>query len=412
MGDTSKREKNNDINKMLNQIIEEKNKLEKLTKKISDKTSGSGSGSGSKTQKVSDHHKSEHKLEVESPPPQKQENANANETQLQAFKIQLDGEHEIKQQLQIKGEDFKNISKETVNKILELLKNYVNMDKSFRLKHETLKTLYNAYLDLYKKYKEQQSASGSEGVEGKGNEGKDSEHSEMLKNIHSEMKENNSNLYRERLMILKKIKDTPELNHQVKNKLCGRLIAIFKSPPIPDYKPIQLLMPNPGNDKYSEEKISVNDLDNAYLQKHNELLTVFKAYQNLYNKVLNYKEQLEKYKNLPTGSSITRCHMEKMIKDQRFVMDMIDKMQDNLVDNKIIDNSEKVLVTPVASNPDNMNAFSNTMREQIKHIIDRNIDINPNTRNKIDNLLSQYKECDSNDKFCTAGRKLILLKKM
>jgi len=101
-----------------------------------------------------------------------------------------------------------------------------------------------------------------------------------------------------------------------------------------------------------------------------------------------------------------------MIKDQRFVMDMIDKMQDNLVDNKIIDNSEKVLVTPVASNPDNMNAFSNTMREQIKHIIDRNIDINPNTRNKIDNLLSQYKECDSNDKFCTAGRKLILLKKM
>jgi hypothetical protein len=104
--------------------------------------------------------------------------------------------------------------------------------------------------------------------------------------------------------------------------------------------------------------------------------------------------------------------MEKMIKDQRFVMDMIDKMQDNLVDNKIIDNSEKVLVTPVASNPDNMNAFSNTMREQIKHIIDRNIDINPNTRNKIDNLLSQYKECDSNDKFCTAGRKLILLKKM
>ena len=38
MGDTSKREKNNDINKMINKIIEEKNKLEKLTKKISDKT--------------------------------------------------------------------------------------------------------------------------------------------------------------------------------------------------------------------------------------------------------------------------------------------------------------------------------------------------------------------------------------
>jgi len=437
MEQLSKNLESNDINKMLSNIVEEKHKLEKLTKKISDKATSKG-----KTQKTTQHYK----LEVASPQQQPQQQptdnkptANANETQteLQAFKIQLDGEHEIKQQLQIKGEDFKNISKETVNKVLELLKNYVNMDKSFRLKHETLKTLYTAYLDLYKKYKEQQV------VDTKANSLKetgtvdaangvvvavgDEKHSEMLKNIHSEMKENNSNLYRERLIILKKIKSTPDLDHQVKNKLCGRLIAIFKSPPIPDYEPLQLLMHRNGNgngngndnrtskggdNAYSEEKISVNELDDAYLQKHNELLTVFKAYQNLYKKVLNYKEQLEKYKNLSTGSSITRCHMEKMIKDQRFVMDMIDKMQDNLVDNKIIDNSEKVLVTPVASNPDNMNAFSNTMREQIKHIIDRNIDINPNTRNKIDNLLSQYKECDSNDKFCTAGRKLILLKKM
>ena len=84
----------------------------------------------------------------------------------------------------------------------------------------------------------------------------------------------------------------------------------------------------------------------------------------------------------------------------------------NLFDNKIIDNSEKVLITPVVSNPENMNAFNNTMREQIRHIIDRKVDINPGVKNKIEDLLSQYKECDSNDKFCQAGRKLILLKKM
>jgi hypothetical protein len=59
-----------------------------------------------------------------------------------------------------------------------------------------------------------------------------------------------------------------------------------------------------------------------------------------------------------------------------------------------------------------MGLFNNTMRDQIKHIIDRNVDINSNTKNKIDNLLSQYKECDSNDKFCNSGKKLILLKKM
>lgn len=415
--------KADDIEKMLNQIVEEKNKLEKLTKKISQKSSGDSKG---KTQKAIPN------LEVESPPPP-QPNANVNivdnktNTELQAFKIQLDGEHAIKQQLQIKGTDFKNVSKETVNKILDLLKNYVNMDKSFRLKHDSLKTLYSAYLDLYKKYKDSskphpteqtqqtQTANGNSNVNGNSNSITDeSKHSDMLKNIHQEMKENNSNLYRERLMILKKIKETPDIDHQMKNKICGRLIAVFKSPPIPEYKPLQLLKPasGDGNSNYQEEKISVNELDGAYLQKHNELLTVFKAYQNLYNKVLNYKEQLEKYKNLSTGSSISRCEMEKMIKDQRFVMDMIDKMQDNLVDNKIIDNSEKVLVTPVASHPENMGAFNDTMRDQIKHIINRNLDINPNTKNKIENLLSQYKECDSNDEFCSAGRKLILLKKM
>lgn len=402
-----------DLDKMLTQIIDEKSKLERLTKKMENKTNNKP-----KTQKNT-------LPMVNSPPPlraglnnnvkideliSRDANSNSNSnsysnitSDLEKIKIELDGEHAIKQQLKIDGQDFKNISKETVNKILDLLKNYVNMDKSFRLKHDSLKTLYNAYLDLYKKYKDQESSTKSSN-----NIANESNHSEMLKNIHTEMKENNSNLYRERLMILKKIKATPEIDHSIKNKLCGRLIAIFKAPPIPEYKPLQLLQPSYED----EEKISVNELDDAYLQKHNELLTVFKAYQNLYNKVLNYKEQLEKYKQLPTGSNISRCQMEKMIKDQRFVMDMIDKMQDNLVQNKIIDDSEKVLITPVASNPENMNAFNNTMREQIRHIIDRNVDINPSTRNKIEDLLTKYQECDSNDKFCNAGRKLILLKKM
>jgi hypothetical protein len=336
--------------------------------------------------------------------------------------------------------DLKHLSKENINKILELLKNYVNMDKSFRLKHESLKTLYNAYLELFKKYKTQKNNttttnnttatntttqsivnnSSSNSATGASASNGDEKHTEMLKNIHSEMKE------------------TPDIDHDVKNKLCGRLIAIFKSPPIPEYKPLPLLQSsqiqspdkmlnnisrmvnmsgmqkNLGirDPKYDEEKINVNELDDAYLQKHNELMTVFKAYQNLYNKVLNYKDQLEKYKNLPTGSSISRCDMEKMIKDQRFVMNMIDKMQDKLVDEKIIDNSEKVLVTPVTSHSENMNMFNNTMREQIKHIIDRNVDVNPSTRNKIENLLSQYKECDSNDKFCNSGKQILLLKKM
>jgi len=380
---------------MIADISAEKNKLEKLTKKITNNKSSS-------SRKSQKNHILEAQSPSPSPPPPPAPDASSVETKLQ-----------------LSPSDFQKVPKATIMRILELLKNYVNMDKSFRLKHESLKTLYNAYLDLYKKYK----ASGAANSTGTENEsinsssetgtGEVSKHEGMLKNIHSEMKDNNSNLYRERLLILKKIKEHPEIQQETKDKLCGRLIAIFKAPPIPEYKPLALL-PRGGNDDpiYGEEKIAVSELDSAYLQKHNELMTVFKAYQNLYTKVLNYKEQLEKYKKLPTGSSISRCEMEKMLKDQRFVMDMIDKMQDNLVSNKILTDSEKVLVTPVASNPDNMNAFNDTMRNQIKHIIDRQVDINPGTKSKIENLLKQYQTCDSNDEFCKSGREILLLKKI
>ena len=383
---------------MIADITAEKTKLEKLTKKITNNKSSPSR----KSQK-------NHILEAQSPsPPPAPAPAPAQQPGSDTSSIET--------KLQLNPNDFQKVPKETIMRILELLKNYVNMDKSFRLKHESLKTLYNAYLDLYKKYK----ATGASNSDVNSNASKSestvegaSNHEGMLKNIHTEMKDNNSNLYRERLLILKKIKEHPEIQQETKDKLCGRLIAIFKAPPIPEYKPLALL-PKGGNDDsiYGEEKISVSELDNAYLQKHNELMTVFKAYQNLYTKVLNYKEQLEKYKKLPTGSSISRCEMEKMLKDQRFVMDMIDKMQDNLVSNKVLTDSEKVLVTPVASNPDNMNAFNDTMRNQIKHIIDRQVDINPNTKSKIENLLKQYQTCDSNDEFCKSGREILLLKKI
>ena len=103
--------------------------------------------------------------------------------------------------------------------------------------------------------------------------------------------------------------------------------------------------------------------------------------------------------------------MDKLLKDQSFVMDMIDKMQDQLVSKNIISNSEKVPVNPVTSHPENMGSFNNTMRDQIKHIIDRNVDIKPSMKSNIDNLLGQYKDCDSNDKFCQSGRQLLLIKK-
>jgi len=338
----------------------------------------------------------------------------------------------------LKASEFHGLPSETINKISELLKSYVKMDKTFRLKHEALKTLYNAYLDLYQKYQERIAKNNT--VETEPTEIDTTDHKAMLKNIHLEMKSNNSNLYRERLLILKKIKDHPEIDKPNKNKICGKLIAIFKSPPSIEYqqqpllsnisssigpssntlsinnlKNIVLSSSEPGN--RSGEKIDVNELDDAYLQKHNELMVVFKAYQNLYKKTLNYKDELERYKQIPAGSSITREHMQKMVKDQRFVMDMIDRMQDNLISNNIIDPSEKIPVTPVVNNPENIKTFNNTMRDQIRHIIDRKVDnINPNMKQKIEKLLSQYSDTDCNDmrnsntEFCKSGAKILLLK--
>jgi len=343
----------------------------------------------------------------------------------------------------LKASEFYGLPSETINKISELLKSYVKMDKTFRLKHEALKTLYNAYLDLYQKYQERIAKNNT--VETEPTEIDTTDHKAMLKNIHLEMKSNNSNLYRERLLILKKIKDHPEIDKPNKNKICGKLIAIFKSPPSIEYQQQPLLSNIPSSigpssigpssntlsinnlknivlssseqGNRSGEKIDVNELDDAYLQKHNELMVVFKAYQNLYKKTLNYKDELERYKQIPAGSSITREHMQKMVKDQRFVMDMIDRMQDNLISNNVIDPSEKIPVTPVVNNPENIKTFNNTMRDQIRHIIDRKVDdINPNMKQKIEKLLSQYSDTDCNDmrnsntEFCKSGAKILLLK--
>ena len=348
-------------------------------------------------------------------------------SKFKTHKITKSNEVNVRKLLNIPESEFKNSSQEKIKEIMDLLQNYIKMDKTYLLKHEELKKLYKEYSNLYNKKKESQHNSNNSNISttntghkgiltiskinsngrigNPGNPEEDKKHQDMLKSIHSEMKDNNTNLYKQRLMILKKIKDEPHIEPTVKNKICGGLLAIFKSPPKAEYSQFPML-------KQDEEKITVGELDNAYLQKHNELMTVYKAYQNLFNKVLHYKDELDKYKKLPTGSLISRNHMDKLVADQGFVMNMIDKMQDQLISQNIISNTEKVPVNPVISNPQNIETFNNTMRDQIKHIIDRQVEVKPNMKTKIENLLSQYKDCDSNDQFCSAGRKLLLIKKM
>jgi len=145
-------------------------------------------------------------------------------------------------------------------------------------------------------------------------------------------------------------------------------------------------------------------------------MNVYKAYQNLFKKTLNYKDELDQYKKLDTGSSITAGQMSKLVEDQQFVMNMIDKMQDELADRNIINNSEKVPVSPVANIPQNIDHFNNTARSQIKTIISRNSNITPSAKQKIENLIlnpttkQAIENCGCNRKFIQSGGQLIILK--
>jgi hypothetical protein len=316
----------------------------------------------------------------------------------------------IARQLNITKHDLQKISPEDITKLFSMLDDFINMDKTFKTKHETLKTLYKAYLDIHKKNKINNSiGNGNSNTNIQSNPKNES----LLRDIHNEMKTNNTDLFRHRLIVLKNIKETPLIDQPIKDKICSGLLAVFKGEPTAEYSQYPMLEP-------INEKISVNELDNAYLQKHNELMTVYKAYQNLFSKVVEYKDKLDEYKKLPTESIISREQMNKLISDQGFVMNMIDKMQDKLIDKKIISSSEKVPVGSVINNPTNIEFFNDTMRDQIKHIIDRQIEIQPETKRKIEKMINSSSnsnsnsskiDCkNSNDDFCRTGKKLIVLK--
>ena len=58
-------------------------------------------------------------------------------------------------------------------------------------------------------------------------------------------------------MILKKIKETPDIHQEMKNKICGRLLLIFKSPPVSNYT--QLPMLEQGNFNISDVKETLEE---------------------------------------------------------------------------------------------------------------------------------------------------------
>ena len=305
-------------------------------------------------------------------------------------------------QLNLQPENISNGSPEVLKQLINNIQDYLEIDKTYLLKHNEFKNLYHSYIDSYKNNGISETGESENSVNSVESENSvnsvengigNMKHTEILKSIHSGMKDNNTDLYKGRLMILKKIKEEPKVEPVIKNKLCGHLLAIFKKPPTSEYQQLAML-------SESNEKIAVNELDDAYLRKHNELMIVYKAYQKLFNKVLNYKDVIEQYKKLPTESSISRTHMNKLVSDQSFVMNMIDKMQDKLVDQNIISNTEKIPIHPVTSNPENIQSFNDTMKKQIEYIVNTQIPVQPKLKQTIDKVLTQYRDCTDTKTLC------------
>ena len=140
--------------------------------------------------------------------------------------------------------------------------------------------------------------------------------------------------------------------------------------------------PNTQSRSNNFQGVNVSQLDNAYINKHNELMSVYKAYKILFNKVNKYKNELDKVKTLTTSKLINNNTMSKMLKDQKYVMNSVKKMQDVLVEKNVLKPEERVPTEPVVSHPQNMNHFNTHLKEQINNVIskkhnvfsDKNID--------------------------------------
>jgi hypothetical protein len=139
--------------------------------------------------------------------------------------------------------------------------------------------------------------------------------------------------------------------------------------------------------QHTKSGVNIEQLDKAYINKHNELMNVYKAYQILFNKVNKYKDDLDRVKSLSTSKLINNNTMKKMLEDQKYVMNSVSKMQDQLVNNNILKPEERVPTEPVVSHPQNMNHFNDSLKSQINGLISTKTNLNSKTKDKLMSLL-------------------------
>jgi hypothetical protein len=138
-----------------------------------------------------------------------------------------------------------------------------------------------------------------------------------------------------------------------------------------------------SNAEFSDGK----DVDDTYLQKHNQLMNIYKAYQILYNKVANMGKL--RYK-----SEITRNQLDTMIKDQQTVVNNLTQMQSNLLQAGILEKDE--LVDSFAPRDVPLQQYNNQFMTQLKKVADRGkMNLTPYQQNKIQTIIKNDVQGDT-----------------
>ena len=99
-------------------------------------------------------------------------------------------------------------------------------------------------------------------------------------------------------------------------------------------------------------------------------MNMYKAYKRIYNKVLKYKDTIDKTKKVRLAKNQTMTRKENNLKNDRRPKEFAEIMDiKNKLIKKNIEEKQKVPTKPAVNNSDNMKLLNDKLREQINGII-------------------------------------------
>lgn len=294
------------------------------------------------------------------------------------------------------------------NKTLKkYLKDICVLDTTYRKKHDMLNGLYNDFMQ------KNILLNNNTGLAAKDKK----EIIVVLDDLNNKIRVNNENLYKHRMNVVKYIKNDRALTKDDRKHISNYLISMFNTGVSqgedvkcclePYYDTVEKVITDIDivdlEIKNNKEKgVDVGTLDKAYLQKHNELSQMFKAYQILYKKVGEYQAKLDHFDKLASSQLISEEKMKKLLADQKYMMDTVNKMQESLVTRKVLEPEERIpiLTEPVFKHSNNLKEFNNGVKEQINAVIVKSgkMDLDEETKKKLVKMLENKVKEKKNNK--------------